>query len=128
MELVVGKKTYKWYGRWVNDYNNADAAYKQGLNTDEYGKCEHVIKAKGQQGGYEIGLVKNPNGAGLVPVLDFYGPGAALRDLVGDKGQHLGTAYNKAAIKQQAKLEGYTLTEQKLENGKIRLVATSYNI
>jgi hypothetical protein len=127
MELVADKKTYNWFGSWVEDYHKEDAAYKQGIDPSTYGRCEHVIRAKGAPAdAYEIGLVKNPNGAGFVPVLDFYGQGNQLRRLVGDKGQHLGTAYNKAAIRMQAKQRGYVLTEETLPSGKIKLTATRY--
>jgi hypothetical protein len=129
MELIVDKKEFKWYGSWVKDYNKADAAYRQGIDPSTYGHCEHVIRPKGAAANdYEIGLAKNPNGAGLVPVLDFFGSGNKLRELVGPQGQHLATAYNKAAIRHEAKLSGYAVTEEKLPSGKIKLVATRYGV
>ena len=51
------QKTYKWYGKWVNDYHGDNAAYKHGINPKDYGKCEHAINVK--PGAYEIGVVKN---------------------------------------------------------------------
>jgi hypothetical protein len=128
MELVADKTTHAWYNRWVDDYHEKDAAYKQGIDTSSYGKCLHVIRPKDwRQGDYEIGLVRNPNGEGIVPVLDFFGDsGRKLKDLVGDKGQHLGTAYNKVAIKTEAKQRGYAITEEVLPSGKIKLTATQY--
>jgi hypothetical protein len=61
------------------------------------------------------------------PTLDFFGDsGRKLKDLVGDKGQHLGTAYNKVAIKTEAKQRGYAITEEVLPSGKIKLTATQY--
>lgn len=129
MELVVGKKTFNWFGSWVEDYHNEDAAYKQGVDPSTYGQCAHVIRPKNAgPEDYEIGLVKNPNGAGFVPVLDFYGSGNALRKFVGHNGEHLGTAYNKAAIRHEAKLGGYAVTEETLPSGKIKLVATKYGV
>lgn len=129
MELVVGRKTYNWFGSWLNDYKQEDAAYKQGVRPEQYGHCEHVIRPKGASASdYEIGLVKNEEGTGYIPVLDFFGSGNKLRTLVGDQGQHLGTAYNRAAVRQQAKIGGYVLEEQTLESGKIRMVATKYGV
>jgi hypothetical protein len=129
MELVPNKKTFNWYGSWVKDYHQTDAAYKQGIEPETYGKCEHVIRVKGAPStDYEIGLVKNPNGEGFVPVLDFFGTGNKLRHIVGSHGEHLGTAYNRMAIKHQAALGGYTVTEEAISNDKVKLVATRYGV
>jgi hypothetical protein len=129
MELIVGKKTFNWYGRWLDDYQREDAAFRQGVDPSQYGKCEHAIRIKGARPtDYEIGLVRTADGTGFIPVLDFFGSGNKLREFVGDKGQHLGTAYNKAAIYQEAQVNGYAMTEETLDSGKIRLVATKYGI
>ncbi len=83
MKLVQDQKTYKWYGKWVQDYNDKDAAYKLGIDPDDYGKCEHAIVVPGDKSAYEIGVVKNPKGEGYVLVYDFWGPGQKIVDRVG---------------------------------------------
>jgi len=62
LELVRGQKTFKWYGQWVGDYKGRDAAYRQGVDTKDYGKCEHAIRVKGNARAYEIGLVARTDG------------------------------------------------------------------
>lgn len=93
MEVVRGQKTYKWYGRWMNDYDQDDAAYKYGIKPEDYGKCEHAIRVKGNSEAYEIGLVKNPNGEGWVPVFDFWAGGKGLQAVVGDNAGNLRREY-----------------------------------
>src|SRR6266576_2837582 len=74
LEFRQGQKTYKWYGRWVDDYHGEDAAYKNGIKPEEYGKCEHALRVKGNDSAYEVGVVKKPNGTwGLI--WDFYAGG-----------------------------------------------------
>jgi len=93
-ELVRGQKTFKWYGRWMNDYDATDAAYRQGIKPEDYGKCEHAIRVKGANDKtYEVGLVKNPNGPGWVPIYDFFARGYGLQDAVGDGAGNLRREY-----------------------------------
>jgi hypothetical protein len=129
LELVVGKKKFNWYESWQQDYHQRDAAYRNGIKPAKYGQCEHVIRPKNAASGdYEIGLVRNPKGEGFIPVFDAWGTGSKLVARVGDRSQKLGTAYNKAAIRQQAQMDGYMLSEETLENGKIKMVATRYGV
>ena len=51
-ELRVGQENYRWYGQWVNDYHKADA-YRQGISTEDHGKCDHAIHFAGID--YEVG-------------------------------------------------------------------------
>ena len=95
LELCRDVKTYHWFGRWVNDYHGADAAYKV-MDPANFGKCKHMIriaqteKEKAQyeknpsSRPYEIGLVEMPNGQ-LGFVFDHYGSGAKIAAKVGGK-------------------------------------------
>src|ERR1019366_9119844 len=87
LEFKENQKTFKWYGTWVNDYNAQDAAYRNGIKTQDYGKCTHALSVAGNPDAYEVGLMPNPNGKGFVPVFDFYGAqGAALAAKIGRDG------------------------------------------
>ncbi len=93
MELVEGQKTYKWYGTWVNDYSAEDAAYRHGIDPKDYGKCEHALRVKGNSDAYEIGLVKNPDGAGWVLVHDNWAGGKGLEAVAGKDAGNLRREY-----------------------------------
>lgn len=92
-ELVRGQKTFKWYGRWMNDYDAQDAAYRQGIKPEDYGKCEHAIRVTGKPDAYEVGLVKNPNGEGYLLVYDFWAGGKGLQAAIGDNAGNLRREY-----------------------------------
>ena len=94
-----GQKTWRYYGRWVNDYHGGDAAYKHGIDPKDYGKGEHAISIDGVE--YEIGVVKNPNGPGYVLIYDFFGPGQQLAALFGKGLERLKQEYGaQVAVKQ----------------------------
>jgi hypothetical protein len=121
LTYMEGQKTYAWFGSWVNDYHGEDAAYKQGIDPSEYGKCEHAIKVPGS--GYEIGVKKLPNG-NYTLIYDFYGTGRQIMQKLG-KGceilvQHYGL--NKAQL--LAKSKGYATQRKLAQNGDVKLVIT----
>lgn len=88
LELIRGQKTYKWYGRWVNDYSQGDAAYKNGIDPKDYGKCEHAIRVVGKPGAYEVGVARTTDGK-LTLVWDLWAGGRGLQEAIGDKGSKL---------------------------------------
>lgn len=88
LKFKPNQKTYRWYGQWVNDYSRSNAAYLNGIKTEDYGKCEHavtLVDEKGEEipGAYEIGLVKNPNGPGFLPIFDFFAQSQNISRVVG---------------------------------------------
>jgi hypothetical protein len=121
LTFMEGQTNYAWYGHWVGDYHGEDAAYKQGIDPSQYGKCAHAIKVPGS--GYEIGVVKLPNG-NYTLIYDFFGPGRKIMESLG-KGceklvQHYGL--NKAQILARAK---GLITQRKIQNnGDVKLVIT----
>jgi hypothetical protein len=67
LEFRENQKTYKWYGKWMNDYSGDDAAYKAGLDPKDYGKCAHAIGVPNNNRAYEIGVIDKGEGKyGLV--------------------------------------------------------------
>jgi len=121
LELRLGQKTFKWYGRWVNDYSGEDAAYKAGIKPEDYGKCEHAISVPGNDKAYEIGVVQKPNGQwGLV--WDFFAGGYGLMEKCGKSAGKLVQEYAAAVATKKAKLQGFAVTRKQLANGHVQLM------
>lgn len=107
LSFVEGQKKFTWYGEWVNDYDNANAAYKHGISTEDYGKCDHAIRMEGVA--YEIGLMKRKDGEGYSVVWDFYGCGRRIDEYIGHDGEKLMTEYNRLYIEKFAMENGFTM-------------------
>ena len=73
LQLVRGKTTWKWYGRWMDDFDASNAGYKNGIPHDDYGKCVHAIVDPDKPEGYEIGIYHHPDGEGWLPVWANFG-------------------------------------------------------
>jgi hypothetical protein len=122
-----GKKNYKWYGRWMNDYNGTDAAFKQGFNPKTYGKdAEHVISVANNTNAYEIGVVKNPTTGKYHLVYDFWCQGNGLEKVVGKSCDNLCKQYAKEVAVKQVKRLGYTAQVTTNASGEIEITATKY--
>lgn len=120
-ELLCDVKQGRWYGRWVNDYDAKDAAYKLGLKTSEYGKCDAVIRFN--DCGYDVMLLKNPETGGYRVYWDFYGEGRKLEGKLGGRDAHkLVQLYGVHKATLEARKKGYAVTRQVQPNGAIRLV------
>lgn len=98
------KKTYKWWGRWEDDYAAKDAAYKNGIDVDQYGKCDVCIQMDGVE--YEIGVVKRKDGQGWSLVWDNVCDGEILSRYIGRNGEKLMTAYAEAYARRFAEQRG----------------------
>ncbi len=57
--LMRGQTTHKWYNRFMNDWDDPQAAVNR-RDPATFGKCDHAIKFDGIN--YEIGLVKEAGG------------------------------------------------------------------
>lgn len=115
LEFRRDQKTYKWYGKWVNDYSAENAAYiRAGVKPEDYGKCEHAAAVKGNASAYELGLVPNPKGEGYVLIFDFYGGnGRALQNAIGKEGNKLKIEYSQRVIEKVAEKKGFKLKAKK---------------
>jgi hypothetical protein len=103
LELVREKKTFEWYGRWVNDFRGATAAVDQGFDPATFGQCEHAIRIKGAaKGSYEIGLVKDPSGDGYRLLYDAWGNGQNLERAAGKGLNRLRHEYAVAQARKNA--------------------------
>lgn len=122
LDFHEGKKTFKWYGRWMNDYHAPQAAATQGFDPKEFGKCEHAMSVSGNANAYEAGIVKHPSGEGYALMWDFFGgQGKALQDVIGADGGKLKQAYAAEVTKMQAEQYGRSYSEQTLKDGSLKL-------
>ena len=103
-EFVKDQKTYHWYGRWVGD-----SPLPEGIATEQLGICDHAIRVPGCT--YEIGVVKRNSSYTLL--WDSWE--TALRLKIGLDAGVLRQAYTVEAVKQDAKLNGYRVTEKKTD-------------
>jgi hypothetical protein len=123
LTFVRDQKTHAWFGRWVNDYSQKDAAYKNaGIKPENYGKCEHAIKVPGS--GYEIGVYNNPQGKGFILAYDNYGTGQVILQKLGSGLEKLKQAYGVAKATIEAKAKGWIVSKQTLASGSVKLVLT----
>lgn len=122
LEFMEGQSTYKWYGRWVKDYNATDAAYNHGIDTNDYGKCTHALRQKDHLAGYEVGVVAAPGG-GYKLIWDFWSGGYGLCDKIGQKGEKLIQGYSKeVAVKALAKKGLKVKSVERLSTGQLKVV------
>jgi len=118
-ELKRGQKTYKWFGRWMQDYNGKDAAYRK-VDPKDYGKCEHAISHP--DCGYEIGLVKQPDG--FLIVADEWHTGG-LTNAFGPGMAKLKQRYGAVVAAKTMRRQGWMVKEKlDAETGDLRLVCT----
>ena len=133
LELVRGQKTWKWWGRWVDDYHGQEAAYNFGIDPKEYGTCaEHAICMKNDANAYEIGVVKRRDGKpGYLLLFDFYGQGENITKIIqgmNEKGEFeragkLKQYYAACKAQQELKAKGYDCRIITKENNHVQCVA-----
>ncbi|SRR6266542_744231 len=121
LQFMEGQTTYAWFGQWVGDYHGEDAAYKQGIDPSEYGKCSHAIKVPGST--YEIGVKKLANGNHTL-IYDFYGPGRKIMEKLGKGCEKLVQHYGLNKAQMIARAKGLITQRKPLLNGDIKLVVT----
>lgn len=126
LEMVRNRKTYKWYGRFLNDWHDANrAAALKGANTATFGKCEHVIRRKDGVG-YEIGVKSAEDGNGYRLEYDAYGSGGhAVEEIAGKDCEKIADRYNSQVAMRRLIREGYRVREKvNAETGEIQVIAT----
>ena len=117
-ELVRDQKTFRWYGRWMNDYSADNAAYRQGISPKDYGKCDHIIRHP--KCSYDVGLIRQSNGSYRV-VADEWQAGG-LASVFGQGMQKLKQRYGVAVAARTMRKQGWQVTEKAQANGDVRLV------
>ena len=117
------QKTYRWYGRWANDYSAKDAAYLQhGIKPEEYGHGLHAIEVPNSH--YDIGVHQNPKGKGYVLTFDFYGTGHYIKEAIGETGGRLKQLYAAHVAVKAAKKQGYLTQRINKNDGTIEIQMT----
>lgn len=105
-----GKKTYKWYGSHVGDWE-----IPNGFEVSDMGKCDHAISVKGNSNAYEIGVcTRRDEQKGYCLLWDFWSGGFGLERVVGKNCENLTTEYAKEVVRGQAKkmtAYGYGMSE-----------------
>lgn len=118
--FVEGQKTFAWFGTWVDDYDEDDAAYKRaGIKPEDYGKCEHAIKLPGCN--YEIGVVRRPDGKGLTLIYDFFGEGKKIQNALGTGCEKLRQLHGFHRATMLAKAKGHLTRRVNLSDGRVKL-------
>ena len=115
-ELVMGQKTHRWYGRFLNDWSSDRAAVRR-IDSSTFGKCEHAIKFDGID--YEIGLITGEGGYQLI--YDSYG--GDLERKLGIGLPILKQAYGVEVTTRQLSRLGYRTTTTQNANGSVRVEA-----
>lgn len=124
MEFHEGQKEFKWYGRWVGDYNGRDAAFNSGIDPKDYGKCTHALSVPGNKNAYEIGVIAQKDGSFKL-AWDFFAGGYGLQKVVGEKCGKLVQSYAKHAAMNALAKQGYAFAgTKKLDNGTVEHVFT----
>lgn len=72
LELREDQTSYKWYGRWVNDFSGPTAAVTQGHDPKDFGKSAHAIGIPGNRSAYEIGVVARKDDDGFDLLYDAW--------------------------------------------------------
>lgn len=124
-QLRIGQKEYRWYGKWMDDYSSADAAYKQGVRTEDYGKCDHAITFPNTK--YEIGVLEKEEKGEKEYTLVWDKFELNLQQVLG--GEQAGLfiqAYSLELEKLKAQEWGYVVEEEKQANGDIVLKCTMW--
>lgn len=107
------QKTYKWYGRFMNDY-----PLPENVKPEDLGKCDHAINVPNAK--YEVGVIKNKDGNSYELRWDFWCNGG-LNEKIGRNGEILKQAYAVEVATEAAQNEGYFVTKTKEKNGDIIL-------
>lgn len=118
------QKTIRWFGRWVNDYDAADAAYRLGIQPEDYGKSDHAISVPGSD--YDVALLKNPATGGYKIYFDFWGGhGHRLMEVMGGQsGDRFVQEYAAQAALIEAEMLGYYAERKTLADGTIEIAVT----
>jgi len=114
--LVLGQKTHRWFGRFLNDWSSQRAAVNR-RDSSTFGTCEHAIRFDGID--YEIGVVKDGDSYELI--YDTYG--GALEEKLGVGLPLLKQGYGVEVTKRQLSRQGYRVTTISNPNGSVSVKA-----
>ena len=125
--LGRGQTTWKWFGRFLNDWHNSDrAAAMRGFSPKQFGHSEHALRLAGTKPGesYEVGLVPRRDGKpGWELLFDAYGTGGRrLEDAAGKNLATFRDHYAAAVARKEMARQGYrTAVRRNKDSGKLEL-------
>ena len=114
------QKTYRWYNSWQDDYSAEDAAYRQGVDVKDYGKCLHALSFKGCK--YDVGLIAAQDGNGYELIYDVWDKSLAAK--MGAEAKFFEAAYAIEGFIYAANESAYDVVETVNEQGEVVLTAT----
>lgn len=114
--------SYKWFGKWMNDYSADDAAYKNGIKPEDYGKCVHAFSLPGCS--YEIGVYRHPETGNLRLIYDYFGPGSQLLAKIGKQCEKLWNAQGEVWANAYAKKNKLKVKKRITDKGVVEMVFT----
>jgi len=120
LTFCEGQRTYKWYGKWMNDFHGSSAAVDNGFDASDFGKSEHAIKVEGAE--YEIGVVKNPNGDGYRLLYDNYASGRKIAKRYGDGLETIKNSYAERVAVKQLQRKGYRVSTRVNAQGRRQVI------
>lgn len=112
-EFCEGQQTYRWYGTYLED-----TELPENVAVEDLGTCNHAIRVPGAR--YEIGILKKEDRYQLL--WDSWRTGG-LEKRIGKNAGLLKQAYTLQRIKREARIKGYRVVQQKMDQG-MRLVLT----
>ena len=115
-----GQHTYKWYGKWMDDFHGSSAAVDNGFKADDFGKSEHAIKVEGAD--YEIGVVKNPTGEGYRLLYDNYASGTRIAKRYGAGLEIIKNSYAERVAVKQLQRKGYRVSTRLNAKGQRQVI------
>lgn len=120
--LVKGQTTYKWFGRFLDDWNSERASVRHGtVDRNQLGKCAHAIRPAGwRPGDYEVGLVAQPDGS-YQAVYDTYSTGHKIEKCFGQGLGVLAQSYAANVAEKTLKAEGWVVERTKDAAGVVHL-------
>lgn len=83
-EFREGQRTYKWFGRFLNDWRSSRSAVSKGVDPATFGTCDHALRIKGAgDSQYEVGVTAMPDGTYRLVYDSWSGGGQAIERLAG---------------------------------------------
>lgn len=125
LELVEGQRSYRWYGRFLNDWPSHRAAINRGEDPATFGRCDHVLRrTSGVSGDYEIGVREQPDGSYRLVYDTYGGSGMKLEQVAGEDCVTLRNECLAVTAEMQLAEGGYWVERQQ-EGNRIVIVATA---
>ena len=111
LTYLPNETDWRWFGKWMADYSDQNAAYKNGIAANRYGKADAgIIQVPGAQ--YDVGVYKHPTKPGkFVLVYDNWNEGMGIERAIGKGLVKLKERYGATVAKRTLTKQGYRVIE-----------------